>query len=44
MKEAQIVIEQWRKHYNTKRSHSALGYRPPVPENIIALQEKPVMN
>jgi putative transposase len=25
------VIEQWRKHYNTKRPHSALGYRPPAP-------------
>lgn len=28
--EAQIRIEQWRKHYNTKRPHSALGYRPPA--------------
>ena len=25
LKEAQIIIEQWRKHYNTKRSHIALG-------------------
>jgi putative transposase len=31
LKEAKIVIEQWRKHYNTKRPHSALGYRPPAP-------------
>jgi putative transposase len=29
LKEAQIVIEQWRKHYNTFRPHSALNYRPP---------------
>ena len=28
LKEAQIVIEQWRKHYNTVRPHSALGYPP----------------
>jgi len=28
LKEAQIIIEQWRRHYNTKRPHSALGYRP----------------
>jgi len=35
LKEAQIVIEQWRKHYNTVRPHSALGYRPPAPESII---------
>ena len=25
LKEAQIIIEQWRKHYNTIRPHSALG-------------------
>ncbi|RCW84196.1 integrase core domain-containing protein, partial [Paracoccus lutimaris] len=29
LREAQIIIEEWRKHYNTKRPHSALGYRPP---------------
>lgn len=29
--EARIVIEGWRQHYNTKRPHSSLGYRPPVP-------------
>ena len=44
LKEAQILIEQWRKHYNTKRPHSALGYRPPAPETIILLPEKPSMN
>ena len=27
--EAQIIIERWRNHYNTKRPHSALGYRRP---------------
>ena len=32
LKEAQIIIEQWRRHYNTKRPHSSLGYRPPAPE------------
>ena len=30
LKEAQVLIEIWRKHYNTIRSHSSLGYRPPV--------------
>jgi transposase InsO family protein len=34
LREAQIVIEQWRQHYNTKRPHSALGYRPPAPQAI----------
>jgi putative transposase len=28
-KEAQIVIKQWRRHYNIVRPHSSLGYRPP---------------
>jgi putative transposase len=32
LKEAQIVIGQWRKHYNTVRPHSSLGYRPPAPQ------------
>ena len=31
LKEAKIVIEHWRVHYNTLRPHSALGYRPPAP-------------
>ena len=34
LKEAQIVIEQWRKHYNTIRPHSSLGYRPPAPQTF----------
>jgi putative transposase len=34
LKEAQIVIEQWRTHYNTIRPHSSLGYRPPAPETF----------
>ena len=35
LKEAQIIIEQWRRHYNTIRPHSSLGYRPPAPQTII---------
>ena len=34
LKEAQIVIEGWRHHYNTTRPHSSLGYKPPTPEAI----------
>ncbi len=30
LREAQVLIEQWRIHYNTIRPHSALGYRPPA--------------
>jgi transposase InsO family protein len=32
LREAQILIEWWRQHYNPVRPHSALGYRPPAPE------------
>ncbi len=32
--EARTVIEAWRRHYNTKRPHSSLGYRPPAPEAV----------
>lgn len=35
LKEAQIVIEQWRKHYNTIRPHSSLEYRPPAPQTFM---------
>jgi len=43
LKEAQIIIEEWRKHYNTKRPHSALGYRPPAPETIVPMDQRPIM-
>ena len=29
-----VVIEQWRKHYNTIRPHSSLDYRPPAPQTF----------
>jgi len=35
LKKAQIVIENWRRHYNTVRPHSSLGYRPPAPEALV---------
>lgn len=44
LREAQILIEQWRKHYNTKRPHSALGYRSPAPEAIVPVETRPIMH
>ncbi len=35
LKEAKVLIERWRHHYNTVRPHSSLGYRPPAPETIL---------
>ena len=34
VKEAKVLIEQWRREYNTIRPHSSLGYRPPAPEAV----------
>ena len=35
LKEAKVLIEQWRRHYNTVRPHSSLGYRPPAPQTFV---------
>ena len=32
LNEAQVLIAQWRNHYNCYRPHSSLGYRSPAPE------------
>jgi transposase InsO family protein len=34
LKEAKVLIANWRWEYNHFRPHSALGYRPPAPEAI----------
>ena len=41
LKEARILIERWRQHYNSKRPHSSLGYRPPAPQMLTL---KPIIN
>ena len=35
LREAQIIIEQWRRHYNQERPHSSLAYKPPAPEVVV---------
>ena len=44
LREAQIIIERWRNHYNTKRPHSALGYRPTAPEAIVSMGQRLIMH
>jgi putative transposase len=49
LKEARIVIEGWRRHYNTVRPHSSLDYQPPAPEVVLwtaalALAPKSIMH
>jgi putative transposase len=49
--ETQVLADRYRKHYNTMRPHSALGYRPPAPEAILPwplggemLRQEPMAN
>jgi transposase InsO family protein len=35
LREAQIVVESWRRHYNAVRPPASLGYRPPAPEVFV---------
>jgi transposase InsO family protein len=35
LKEAQVLIEMWRNHYNMVRPHSSLGYKPPSPATVV---------
>lgn len=37
LKEAQILIEAWRREYNHIRPHSSLNYRPPAPLATISM-------
>ena len=33
--EAKIVVESWRRHFNTVRPRGSLGYKPPAPEVFV---------
>ena len=39
LQEAKVIIENWRRHYNTIRPHSSLGYRPPAPEAFMPARQ-----
>lgn len=39
LKEAEVLIEGFRHHYNTVRPHSSLGYKPPAPETFTVNKE-----
>ena len=42
LREVQVVIESWRRHYNRVRPHASLGYRAPSPEVVVpALAARP---
>jgi transposase InsO family protein len=35
LREAQIVIESWRRHYNRIKPHASIGYKPLAPEVFV---------
>jgi transposase InsO family protein len=35
LREAKIIIESWRRHYNAVRPHASLGYKPPALEVFV---------
>ncbi len=35
LREAQVIIESWQRHFNTIRPHGSIGYRPPAPEVFV---------
>ncbi len=35
LREAEVVIESWRRHYNGVRPHASPGFRPPAPEVVL---------
>ena len=44
LREAQVLIEGWRHHYNTVRPHSSLGWKPPAPETIATRKPAPMVS
>lgn len=41
--EARVILERWRREYNTRRPHSSLGQLPPAPEAwILEPKTKPM--
>lgn len=44
VREARIVIEDWRRHFNQIRPHSALGWLPPAPEVVVPPDPRPPMH
>ena len=35
LREAQVIIESWRRHYNTVRPHGSINYKAPAPEVFV---------
>jgi transposase InsO family protein len=42
LREAQVVIESWRRHDNQLRPHASLGYRAPAPAVLVPVLATPI--
>jgi len=40
LKELQVIVDQWVRHYNNERPHGSLGYRPPAPQAWVQSQAR----
>ena len=38
-----VIIEHWRRQYNTIRPHSSLRYRPPAPQSFLPADLAPAI-
>lgn len=43
LRDAEVLLGQWRRHYNIRRPHSSLGYKPPAPESRLGTITQPVL-
>ena len=41
LKEAKVLIERWRHHFNTVRPHSSLGYRSSASDTVLPIIDGP---
>ncbi|HEY6281081.1 MAG TPA: integrase core domain-containing protein [Burkholderiales bacterium] len=40
LKELQVIVDQWVRHYNTERTHGSVDYRPPAPQAWVQSQAR----
>ena len=43
LQEVQVLTEEYRRTYNRVRPHSSLGYRPPAPRAVLAVDMVPAL-
>ena len=44
IREATIIIEDWRRHFNAVRPHSAIGWRPPAPQVVLPVDPRSTLH